>query len=75
MIFLLLYGAFATLRRPEALDLYYWMTPNGHKITLFLEETQLPYRIIPVDIGKGEQFEPAETAAATATTPASSAAA
>ncbi len=38
------------------IDLYYWPTPNGHKITLFLEETGVPYTIIPVDIGKGEQF-------------------
>ena len=38
-------------------DLYYWTTPNGHKITIFLEEAQLPYRIIPVNISKGEQFE------------------
>jgi GST-like protein len=40
------------------IDLYYWPTPNGHKITLFLEEAQLPYRIVPVDISKGEQFRP-----------------
>ena len=40
------------------LDLYYWTTPNGHKITIFLEEAQLPYRIIPVNISKGEQFAP-----------------
>jgi len=40
------------------IDLYYWTTPNGHKITLFLEETDLPYHITPVDIGKGEQFLP-----------------
>src|SRR3954465_12008482 len=40
------------------IDLYYWPTPNGHKITLFLEETGLPYRIVPVDIGRGEQFRP-----------------
>jgi GST-like protein len=40
------------------IDLYYWPTPNGHKITLFLEEAGLPYAIKPVDIGKGEQFEP-----------------
>ncbi len=40
------------------IDLYYWPTPNGHKITLFLEETKTPYKIIPIDIGKGEQFEP-----------------
>lgn len=40
------------------IDLYYWPTPNGHKITLFLEETGLPYRIVPVDIGRGDQFKP-----------------
>lgn len=40
------------------IDLYYWTTPNGHKITMFLEEAALPYRIIPVNIGKGEQFAP-----------------
>ena len=40
------------------IDLYYWTTPNGHKITIFLEETGLPYKIIPVNIGKGEQFKP-----------------
>jgi GST-like protein len=40
------------------IDLYYWPTPNGHKVTLFLEETAMPYRIIPVNIGKGEQFKP-----------------
>ncbi|MET5021416.1 thiol:disulfide oxidoreductase, partial [Burkholderia pseudomallei] len=41
------------------IDLYYWTTPNGHKITMFLEEARLPYRIVPVNIGRGEQFEPA----------------
>ncbi|WP_025841291.1 glutathione binding-like protein [Asaia platycodi] len=40
------------------IDLYYWPTPNGHKITLFLEEAGLEYRIIPVDISKGDQFKP-----------------
>ncbi|MBS0569468.1 MAG: glutathione S-transferase N-terminal domain-containing protein [Proteobacteria bacterium] len=40
------------------IDLYYWPTPNGHKITLFLEEAGLPYTIRRVDIGKGEQFAP-----------------
>lgn len=40
------------------LDLYYWTTPNGHKITLFLEEAGLPYRIVPVNISQGEQFSP-----------------
>jgi GST-like protein len=39
------------------IDLYYWPTPNGHKITMFLEEAGLPYRIKPVNIGRGEQFE------------------
>ena len=39
------------------IDLYYWTTPNGHKITLFLEETGLPYKVIPINIGKGEQFK------------------
>lgn len=39
------------------IDLYYWPTPNGHKITLFLEEAGLPYAIKPVNIGKGEQFQ------------------
>jgi GST-like protein len=41
------------------LDLYYWTTPNGHKITIFLEETGLAYRMHPVNISKGDQFDPA----------------
>ena len=46
------------------IDLHYWPTPNGHKVTLLLEElvdagAPLSYRIVPVDIGKGAQFEPA----------------
>jgi GSH-dependent disulfide-bond oxidoreductase len=40
------------------IELYYWTTPNGHKITIFLEETGLPYRIVPVNISNGEQFRP-----------------
>ena len=40
------------------IDVYYWPTPNGHKVTIFLEETGLPYRIVPVNIGRGEQFDP-----------------
>lgn len=40
------------------IDLYYWTTPNGHKLTIFLEEAQLPYRLVPVNIGKGDQFKP-----------------
>ena len=40
------------------IDLYYWTTPNGHKITIFLEEAELPYTIHPIHIGKGDQFQP-----------------
>lgn len=40
------------------IDLYYWPTPNGHKITMFLEEAGLDYRVVPVNIGKGDQFAP-----------------
>ncbi|MGC3872652.1 glutathione binding-like protein [Halomonas sp. GXIMD04776] len=40
------------------IDLYYWTTPNGHKISIFLEEASLDYEIHPVNIGKGEQFSP-----------------
>jgi GST-like protein len=40
------------------IDLYYWTTPNGHKITIFLEEAGLPYSIKPVNISTGEQFKP-----------------
>lgn len=40
------------------IDLYYWTTPNAHKITLFLEETGLPYSVHPINIGQGDQFEP-----------------
>jgi GSH-dependent disulfide-bond oxidoreductase len=40
------------------IDLYYWTTPNGHKITIFLEEAGVDFRIVPVNIGKGEQFKP-----------------
>ncbi len=39
------------------IDLYYWTTPNGHKITIFLEEAGLPFNIISVNIGNGEQFK------------------
>jgi GST-like protein len=40
------------------IDLYYWPTPNGWKITIFLEETGVPYRVVAVDIAHGEQFTP-----------------
>jgi GST-like protein len=39
------------------IDLHYWTTPNGHKVTIFLEEAGLPYKLFPVNIGKGEQFK------------------
>lgn len=52
------------LRETTMIDLHYWPTPNGHKVTLLLEElaeagAPLAYAITPVDIGKGAQFEPA----------------
>ena len=40
------------------IDLYYWTTPNGHKISLFLEEAGLPYEVHPINIGQGDQFKP-----------------
>ena len=40
------------------IDFYYWISPNGHKVTIFLEETGLPYTIIPVNVGAGDQFKP-----------------
>ena len=40
------------------IDLHYWTTPNGWKISIMLEECALPYRLVPVNIGKGEQFTP-----------------
>lgn len=40
------------------IDLYYWTTPNGHKITFFLEEAALPYTIHPINLGRGDQFQP-----------------
>ena len=41
------------------IDFYYWTTPNGHKVTMFLEESGLDYDIKPINISKGEQFAPA----------------
>ena len=40
------------------IELFYWPTPNGHKVTLFLEEAAVPYKISRVDISRGEQFQP-----------------
>ncbi len=39
------------------IDFYFWNTPNGYKVMMFLEEVGIPYRLLPVNIGKGEQFE------------------
>jgi GST-like protein len=51
-----------TSRKPHAatrpIDLYFWPTPNGWKITIMLEECGLPYNVIPVNIAEGEQFKP-----------------
>ncbi len=46
----------ASVKKP--IDLYYWPTPNGYKITIMLEECRLPYVVRPVDISKGDQFKP-----------------
>ena len=40
------------------IDLYTWSTPNGRKVSIMLEECELPYRVHPIDIGKGDQFKP-----------------
>jgi GSH-dependent disulfide-bond oxidoreductase len=42
----------------KPIDVHFWPTPNGRKVTIALEEMELPYRIVPVNIGKGEQFSP-----------------
>lgn len=42
----------------QPIKVYYWPTPNGHKVTIALEEMGLPYEIVAVNIGRGEQFEP-----------------
>jgi GST-like protein len=46
------------LDKSKMIDLYYWPTPNGHKITIALEEMELDYVLKPVNIGKGDQFKP-----------------
>jgi len=40
------------------IDFYYWPTPNGWKVSIMLEECRLPYRVVPVNISKGDQFKP-----------------
>src|SRR6516164_4602760 len=42
----------------KPIELHYWPTPNGHKITIMLEECELAYTIMPVNIGRGDQFKP-----------------
>jgi GST-like protein len=42
----------------KPIELYYWPTPNGFKISIMLEECKLPYTLVPVNISKGEQFKP-----------------
>src|SRR3979411_2112743 len=44
--------------RAAMIDLHYWSTPNGHKITIFLEETGLEYKVFPVNSGKGDKLKP-----------------
>src|SRR3981081_1461379 len=51
-------GPRRTKRPLTMIELYYWTTPNGHKITLFLEEAGLPYTIHPVNLSRGDQFKP-----------------
>ena len=51
-------SARTTAKPAKPIDLYYWPTPNGFKISIMLEECRLPYRLIPVNIAKGEQFNP-----------------
>jgi GST-like protein len=41
----------------EMIEVYSWATPNGHKVHIMLEECGLPYRAVPVDIGRGDQFQ------------------
>ena len=42
----------------QPIELYYWPTPNGQKPAIFLEEVELPYNIVPVNIGEGDQYDP-----------------
>jgi len=50
----------ATRRRSQSkpIDLYYWPTPNGYKVSIMLEECRLPYRVVPLNIARGDQFKP-----------------
>ena len=51
--------ASAASRPDKPIDLYFWPTPNGWKVSIMLEECGLPYNVIPVNIARGEQFKPA----------------
>src|SRR3974390_2961905 len=48
----------AKSKAAKPIELYYWPTPNGFKISIMMEECKLPYTLIPVNISKGEQFNP-----------------
>src|SRR5271157_335922 len=45
-------------RRNKMIDLYFWPTPNGKKVTILLEETGIPYVVKPINIGRGDQLTP-----------------
>lgn len=45
-------------KEAKMIDLYYWTTPNGHKITIFMEEASATYKLHPINISKGDQFQP-----------------
>jgi GST-like protein len=51
-------GSTARRSAPRPIDLYYWPTPNGYKVSIMLEECRLPYRVIPLNIARGDQFKP-----------------
>ena len=51
-------GGNAAPQGPKPIDLYFWPTPNGFKISIMLEECKLPYTLMPVNIAKGDQFKP-----------------
>ena len=45
-------------QQTQPIDLFFWPTPNGFKVTIFLEEADIPYTVHPINIGKGDQFKP-----------------
>ena len=44
--------------KKQMIDFYYWPTPNGWKVSILLEELRIPYKMVPLNIGKGDQFDP-----------------